>query len=284
MKVAIIGLGFVGKAVQANISESAEIFIVDPFQKGTLGSVSELPDDIDISFICVPTPMDEDGSVNGSILRNVIEDAYLFEKGGLLVVKSTIVPSFWEELDLSRVIYNPEFLREATAAWDFMNPDFHVIGTEDPALGDKLMNFYYRYTGVDTSVQIFHTSHKNASFVKYGLNVFFMSKAVWMNQFEEIVTSGGGIYDDIIEIMKADSRMGSSHMKVPGPDGRRGSAGPCFSKDVPAFIQYAETLDKPFTILERIASVNQDYRNSYGKPLPREVEQHIRFDLDFKNK
>ena len=66
MKVGIIGLGFVGSALLNAIDRDVEVLKVDP-RLGT--NIIDLLDfNPDICFICVPTPMNEDGSQDISIL------------------------------------------------------------------------------------------------------------------------------------------------------------------------------------------------------------------------
>jgi len=67
---------------------------------------------IQVSFVCVPTPMGNDASIDASILIDTISKLLLHTEG-LVVVKSTVIPSIIQELAKSdRVIYNPEFLTE----------------------------------------------------------------------------------------------------------------------------------------------------------------------------
>ena len=47
---------------------------------------------------------------------------------------------------------------------------------------------------------------------------------------------------DFINALSKDKRMGSSHMNVPGPDGRYGFGGPCFPKDVSALLEYSKEI------------------------------------------
>src|SRR5690554_5594772 len=97
IKIAIIGYGFVGKAVSYGFNNvHVEQIIIDPML-GT--SIEELKgEDITASFICVPTPMGADGSINASIVQNTID--YLTENvSGMIILKSTVVPSIIAEIN-----------------------------------------------------------------------------------------------------------------------------------------------------------------------------------------
>ena len=77
----------------------------------------------EIVFICVPTPMGNDGSQDSSIIEEVVKELILYCPNAIKVVKSTVLPSLLDKshkLD-SKLIYNPEFLREKHANMDFIN-------------------------------------------------------------------------------------------------------------------------------------------------------------------
>ena len=72
MKVAIIGYGFVGKALENGLKKNVKTFLVDPKLKTKVNELNSfLPE---IIFICVPTPMNNDGTQMISLLNNVITD------------------------------------------------------------------------------------------------------------------------------------------------------------------------------------------------------------------
>ena len=280
LKLAVIGKGFVGGAVDYGFNNgNLDKHIIDPNYNT---SIDNLPEDLDIAFICVPTPMSENGSVNPSIVVSSVTELAQKCPTSLIVVKSTVTPDIIQQLYdqfSTRFVYNPEFLTEKSANEDFVNPIMHIFGGDDKPT-KQLKKIYDKYSSCKPCPVQFMTA-VDASFVKYGINCFLMSKVLWFNQFFDVVTAGGGNYGAIVGAIGIDDRVSSSHTSVPGFDGRRGSAGPCFAKDIPAFINYAKNLGGPFTILEESARRNQDYRNQYPERLDREIAQNIRFDLEF---
>ena len=68
-------------------------------------------------------------------------------------------------------------------------------------------------------------------------------------------------------------RIGHSHTRVPGYDGKRGYGGACFPKDTSAFSQYAKT----FSILDKVIEVNNEYRADYDKDA-REIAQKVEYE------
>lgn len=278
LNLAIIGYGFVGKAVDYGFPQTTcTKTIIDPFLfKNSIQELQTIP--IDVSFVCVPTPMGKDASIDASILVKCVQELLEYTKG-LIVIKSTVIPSIIDELTKdNRVIYNPEFLTEKSANEDFVNPIMHVFGGDSERT--TLLESLYKTYSSCKPCPIYHMSAAEASFVKYGMNTFLMSKVLWFNQFYDIVTNYGSNYSTVINAIGTDPRIGSSHTMVPGHDGRLGAGGSCFAKDGPAFVKFSKEQNKHFTILEEIIKRNQEIRNSYPEPLEREKAQNIRFDYD----
>ena len=96
LNIAIIGYGFVGKAVSAGFdNEKCNQYIIDPKNGSSIQDL--IGKDIDISFVCVPTPMSDDGSINSSIVEECI-DFLVKNVSGLIVLKSTVIPSIIQKL------------------------------------------------------------------------------------------------------------------------------------------------------------------------------------------
>ena len=68
MKIGIIGYGFVGKALANGLNDDVEIVKIDP--KLNTSSKDLIGFNPDIIFVCLPTPMMDDGSQDIIILEN----------------------------------------------------------------------------------------------------------------------------------------------------------------------------------------------------------------------
>lgn len=274
--IAIVGYGFVGKAV-ANAFKWVNTTVIDP--KEGPSTISDLKNkDIHCSFVCVPTPMGPDGTIDSTIVENVVEELQI-HTNGLIVLKSTVTPDVIERINSSRFVYNPEFLREASAFDDFIDPDMHIFGTDSDENVEQLTEIY-EYSSCDMiHAPILKVTPVEASLIKYGINTFLASKVLFFNQLKNIVDKYGD-YDTVRSAMVQDPRIGHSHTLVPGPDGRKGYGGSCFSKDTLAFAKFSQRENIPFTVLEEVIRKNQEYRGSYSEPLSREKDQNIRFDHD----
>jgi UDPglucose 6-dehydrogenase len=94
------------------------------------------------------------------------------------------------------------------------------------------------------------TDIASASLAKYTINCFLASKVAFMNEIYDVAKATGIDYTELSELVTLDQRIGNSHMRVPGPDGR-GFAGGCFPKDTRALVQYARKMGKDMSILEQ---------------------------------
>ena len=278
LKLAIVGYGFVGKATDQGFNKAVTKYIVDPLL-GT--SVAELKDfEPEIVFICVPTPMNDDGSQDASIISSVTQDLSKYCPKAIKVVKSTVLPSILDELkDIdASLVYNPEFLREKHANFDFIKSDMIIFGG-DRNISTHVSNAYLRHSRCETKEHIF-TDLKTASLIKYAINTFLASKVIFFNElhslFNNLETSDD--WDTVINIISRDKRIGDSHMQVPGHDGRKGFGGACFPKDSLALIKFAKNLGVELNSLISTVRINNKLRSKYKELDSRENEQNVSFD------
>ena len=211
-----------------------------------------------VYFVCLPTPMFEDGEADLSIVEGVLRE--IAETKGdrerTIVVKSTVPPGSTERWNKMfggiglHVIFNPEFLREATAIDDMRNQDRIILGGPRPYINKVKQLFESAFP----SVPIIKTSSSTAEMVKYVTNIHLAVKVSLANEFYQICEaldkSGANIdYDKVIEYATLDKRLGTSHWKVPGPmpdditgEPAFGWAGSCFIKDLNALMSVARSL------------------------------------------
>jgi UDPglucose 6-dehydrogenase len=276
MKIAIVGHGFVGKAVDYGFPDTmCEKYIIDP-KYGPLTIEDLKGKDINFTFICVPTPMGPNGNIDSSIIENVLQELYKHNVTGIIVIKSTVTPDIITKIlkMTNCVVYNPEFLTEKSANEDFVNPFMHVFGGA-PDITTKLEELYKFYS-LCKPCPTYHMSAVDASFVKYGINSYLASKVLWFNQFHDIVVDQNGNFGKIISAITADNRVGRSHTTVPGYDGKRGFGGACFPKDTSAFLNYTRSVGLDFSMLADAIDKNIAYRKDYERDA-RELEQNITF-------
>ncbi len=277
MKVGIVGLGFVGNALEKVINSNVSIIKIDPKLDTSVRDLEN--QECNILFISVPTPMDEGGGQDLKIVTKVLNEIEKYSTDSLVVMKSTILPDKIDGLskDFPSFVYNPEFLRERHAFEDLKNSPFFIFGG-DKKNSKKLANFYKLHTSCEAT-DFNYTDVKTASFVKYAINSFLATKVVFFNELRNVYinSESEGSWDDFVQLISKDIRIGSSHMNVPGPDGRFGFGGACFPKDTSALARYAKNLNAHMELLEKAISLNNDLRSAYNDTTKREKEQNINY-------
>jgi len=241
--VGYVGQGFIGK----NYADELEgrgfpvvrYSLEEPYRKN-----KDTIKDCDIVFIAVPTPTTPTG-FDDAIVRQAVS---LVGDGKVAVIKSTMLPGMTEAIQKQFpkkvVMHSPEFLREATAAYDAAHPDRNIIGmcTDTPevrALAQKVISILppAPFELVCSAVE--------AEFIKYAGNNWLYIKVVYVNILYDFVKRLGGSYEAVRDAFAADPRMGRSHLDPihqsghGGPPGR-GAGGHCFIKDFAAFRQMYE--------------------------------------------
>ena len=257
MKIAIVGYGFVGKAVFNALKPYHEVVIVDP--QYTSAELKHHPD-ADGIIVCVPTPSLEDGSCDSSAIANVL-DQVLYDNTPVLI-KSTVTPAVTEAFNdiypSLTITYSPEFLRAKTANQDFLDQTHVIFGGVDPD------GFWQEvFTPALTKCKLyFHCSPTEAALVKYASNAFLATKVAFFNQLYDLSSASNANYDVVRQLVAQDLRIGSSHTLVPGLDGERGFGGACFPKDTAALLRYADGIGADLSILDSAVKYNKTVKNS----------------------
>jgi len=223
-KIGIIGLGYVGSAVYSAVKDKNMILFNDPLKENS-SVIDTLKKECEAIFVCVPTPSFEDGSLDSSIVLDVLKDLIGFE--GVIIVKSTILSSYLP--DLYNIVYNPEFLNEVSSIEDFKNQKYIVLGGEIYNTS-KAESIYKKYFDLDfESIKFEHCSVEEASNLKYFNNIYGAYKVLFW-EFVHDITNGRSR-----KIAKMMKNLPDPKMDIVGLDGSRGYGGACFPKDVNAF-------------------------------------------------
>lgn len=263
LKLGIIGKGFVGSAVANGFDKDVEQFVVDPtINNNTLQDLVEY--DPPLTFICVPTPQqDTHLDVDISIARTVLTELDQLKYKGIVVIKSTITPQhltkFKKDFKI-KLVYNPEFLTEANSYNDFIDPNMQILGGKwrDCEAVEKA---YIRHSSVKV-VPTFKTDLITASLLKYTINSWLATKVIFFNELKELfdASSSHSSWEQFTDMLTRDPRIGNSHLKVPGPDGKLGFGGHCFPKDTNALLYYAKLKGVDLSVLKQAIKKNDKIR------------------------
>lgn len=278
MQIGFIGQGWIGKNLADHFEERSFSTIryakEEPYTKNR-----EKVGECDIVFIAVPTPSTPQG-FDDHILRAVLP---LVGAGKIAVIKSTILPGTTDDIALQfpdiYVLHSPEFLRETSVRHDIAYPNRNIIGVpskyfEDPiwlAKAEAVMSV------LPESPYKCICKAPEAELTKYGGNNFLYAKVVFMNLIYDMAQEHGARWDVLAENLKADPRIGASHMQpvhqythMGGSDGR-GAGGHCFIKDFAAFRQLYEKThykdEEGIALLRAFEAKNNRLLRETGKDL-----------------
>lgn len=300
MKITILGSGYVGLVTGTCFAEKGhEVFCVDidpkkvesinkgkpPIFESGLGELLKknvkknrlkafLAGDFysrnittDISFICVPTPSNEDGSINLKFIENASKNLAVYLKSlkeyHVVTVKSTVVPGTTEDLVLPLLeeysgkklgedfglCMNPEFLKEGGAVKDFLNPDKIVIGAFDKKSGSILEKVYESWREEIPRIRI---NLRTAEMIKYAQNSFLATKISFINEIANITQRCGVDAKEVAYAIGLDSRISPKFLRF-----GMGWGGSCFPKDVKAIISLSKKIGYEPKILESVVEVNE---------------------------
>ncbi len=221
--------------------------------------------DAEIVFICVGTPMADDGRAD---LRYVESAARMIgrtiRQWTLVVTKSTVPVGTadkvraWVAEELAargaaipfEVASNPEFLKEGSAVDDFMKPDRVVVGVES-ARSDGLLRELYG-TFVRNGLRLYTMDIRSAEMTKYAANAMLATKISFINEISRICERVGADVRQVRLGAGSDSRIGMQFFH-PGV----GYGGSCFPKDVRALAHTAQVHGYRAELLEVVDAVNQ---------------------------
>lgn len=218
--------------------------------------------DSDVIFIAVPTPPNQDGSVDLTYMEKVareIAQVLTPEMGYKVIVDKSTVPvktgdkvqqtikryaGHTVEFD---IVSNPEFLREGCAVDDLLNPDRIVIGANSERAMDIIKRVYQ-----PIHAPILETDINSAELIKHAANSFLALKISYINAVAGVCEKTGADVELVAEGIGMDKRISPYFLNA-----GLGYGGSCFPKDVKAFINISRALGTPFTLLEEVERINE---------------------------
>jgi UDPglucose 6-dehydrogenase len=257
--IGIVGQGFVGNAVYQKFKKYYEVNTYDldstkcnSLKIDTIGNK--------IVFVCLPTPMNQDGSCNTTLVEDTIKDISDLGTSEIVVIKSTVSPGTTVRINSLypnlQIVFNPEFLTERNAVSDYENQNRIILGGPRPATTELKQIF----SKVFPNSHIIKTDSTHAEMVKYLTNTFLSVKVSFANEIYQLCGKLGIDYDKVIEYATMDNRLGESHWGVPGPDGDFGFGGHCFPKDLAALIYLTTQLNTTDNVLMATQKTNDEIR------------------------
>ena len=214
-------------------------------------------DETDIVFICVQTPNNlETNSVDTKFLESAITEISKLENQDITItVKSTIPPYEIENVcnnvgyDRNLLTFNPEFLREGSAVYDFFNPDRVVIGGLNQEKIKKLEQLYSNY-----DAEIIITDPISSQLIKYLANTYLPMRLSFTNEATRLVEYSNANLEDVLKGVGLDARIGSHYFR-PSPSW----GGSCFPKDLIEVNNFYNTNELNLPLISNIIESNDEH-------------------------
>lgn len=225
-----------------------------------------------VCFICVDTPVGENGQANLEFVKTVAHtlathmDEYkiIVNKStvpvGTANLVSTIVRDTLKQRGLNiefDVVSNPEFLKEGNAVQDFMKPDRVIIGTDSENAGMIMKNIYSPF--MLSHDRLIMMDIASAEMTKYAANAMLATRISFMNELSGLCEISGADINKVRVGIGSDKRIGYSFLYA-GP----GFGGSCFPKDIRALGMYAKINGYDMPIIAALEKVNEKQKRVMG--------------------
>lgn len=295
MRIGFIGVGKLGMPCAEEISkkghyvEGYDVDLKSSNHINIVKSIKECVKDKDIVFIAVPTPHDhaydgrqptahlEPKDFSYKIVKDCLQEANKYmNKNQLLVLISTVLPGttrreFIQLVSNTRFVYNPYLIAMGSVAWDMVNPEMVMIGTEDGAeTGDatQLVEFYKTIMENDPRYVI--GTWDECECIKVFYNTFISAKIGLVNMIQDVAVKQGNINVDIVT-----DALAKSTMRITGPQYMKagmGDAGACHPRDNIALRYLAQELNLGYDLFDSIMAA----REIQAKNLAEELVKHAK--------
>lgn len=251
MKIGIIGLGHVGGAMHELFKNA---IIYDKYK--CIGSKEEI-NTCDAVFVCVPTPMKE----NGDCDTTAVDEVLAWCESKVIILRSTVRVGYTREMANKlhkNIVFQPEYYGE-TVAHPFANlsdRSWLSFGGTREAI-DLAIDVYKNV--INSNVRIYQAPSDEVELAKYMENAFLATKVIFINEMYDVCEKLGLNYNQVREIWTADPRIGTSHTFI--YKNNRGYGGSCLPKDISALHQLEKEKGIDDTLINAVIEKNKKYQH-----------------------
>jgi UDPglucose 6-dehydrogenase len=297
MIIGFIGLGKLGMPCAEVVAKKGHtVYGYDILEKTSnivtvVDSIEKCVEGTDLVFVAVPTPHDSqyEGKTPSSHLepidfdysivkKTLIEANKHMNKTQMLVLISTVLPGttrreFISLVSNTRFIYNPYLIAMGSVAWDMINPEMVMIGTEDGSeTGDakQLVDFYK--TIMENSPRYVIGTWDECECIKVFYNTFISAKIGLVNMIQDVAEKQGNIDVDVVT-----DALAKSTMRIMGPQymtAGMGDGGACHPRDNIALRFLSKNLDLGYDLFDSIMTAREIQAKNLAMELVKHAEKH----------
>lgn len=257
MKIAVIGMGFLGKAMHEMLADQYEVTCIDVETVNgiCMDEVERVieANGADLAILCLPTPMCakhlpamlESGGSFDIVPADLSAIEWWVDRLNVpILIKSTVPPGTTAKLrdkygPGKRICFSPEFGGESkywTSPWKYVHPTdfkshpFMVIAGPDEET-NFIAQIFLRVLGPEKEIVV-TPFIAEAEMMKYIVNSWGAMKVTIWNEYWEMCRALGLNFLRVRELALLDPRLERMHTAV--FEDKRGFGGKCFPKDVNA--------------------------------------------------
>ena len=239
MKIAVVGLGYVGLSIATLLSQNNEVIALDietekvkmvnkrisPIKdkyiekyfktkklnlKATL-EYKEAFEGAEFIIICTPTNYDENKNYfDTSSIEEIIQKVISMKIDTTIVVKSTVPIGFVKDIKrkykFKNITFSPEFLREGYALYDNLYPSRIIIGDKSEKAKKFVSLLQEASLKKDVAVKFMNSTEAEA--VKLFANTYLAFRVAYFNELDTYAEINNLNAIDIIKGVSLDPRIG----------------------------------------------------------------------------